>query len=51
VAPTRVVPRLDPFEDGLGELAAALPAMLIEQLELEGSEEALGDGVIEALTG
>jgi hypothetical protein len=51
VAPTGVVPGFDPLEDGLGELPAALPVVLIEQLELEGAEEALGDGVVKALTG
>ena len=51
VTPTRVVPGFDPLEDGLGELVAALPVMLVEQLELEGAEEALRYGVVEALTG
>jgi len=51
VSPTRVVPGLDPFEDGLGELVAALPVVLVEQLELESAKEALGYGVVEALTG
>ena len=46
VAPPRVVPGLDPLEDGLGELLAALPVVLVEQLELEGAEEALGDGIV-----
>jgi hypothetical protein len=50
VASTRVVPGLDPFEDGLGELLAALPAVFVEQLELERAEEALGHGVTEAVT-
>ena len=51
MTPTRVVPGFDPLEDGLGELVAALPVMLVEQLELEGAEEALRYGVVEALTG
>jgi hypothetical protein len=32
-------------------LPAVLPVVLVEQLELEGAEEALGHTVIEALTG
>jgi hypothetical protein len=44
VATLGVVPSLNPLEDGTGELAA-LPAVLIEQLELKGAEEALGDAV------
>jgi hypothetical protein len=40
---------LDPLEHGEGELAARCPAVLIEQLELEGPEEAFGDAVIEAV--
>ena len=47
VAPTRVVPGFDPFEDGLGQLTTIFPVVLVEQLELEGAEEALGDGVVE----
>ena len=45
VTPTRVVPGLDSFEDGLSQLLAALPVILVEQLELEGAEEALGHAV------
>jgi hypothetical protein len=50
VTSSRVVPGLDPLEDGLGQLLAALPAVFVEQLELEGAEEALGHGVVEAIT-
>ena len=42
---SRVVPSLDPGEQGHGELLAGGPAVLVEQLELQGPEEALGDGV------
>ena len=49
VPATRVVPGLDPLEDGAGELVSALPAVLVEQLELEGAEEALGHGVVKAV--
>jgi len=35
----------------LGQLLEALPVVLVEQFELERAEEALGDGVIETLTG
>lgn len=38
----RVVTRLDPLEAGLGDLAAVQPAVLVERLELEGPEDALG---------
>ena len=38
----RVVPGLDPFEDRPGELVAVVPVVLVEQLALEGGEEALG---------
>jgi hypothetical protein len=41
VAAARVVPVLDPFEDGEGELATALPPVLVEQLSLHGREDAL----------
>ena len=51
VSSSRVVPGFDPLEDGLGELLAALPVVLVEQFELERAEEALGDRIIEALTG
>jgi hypothetical protein len=40
---------LDPFEDGHGELLSVGPVMLIEELELHGAEEALGDAVVEAV--
>jgi hypothetical protein len=41
-------PRLS-LEDGQGELAAALPMMLVEQLELKGPEEGYPDRRIERL--
>lgn len=40
-----VVGGFNPLEHGEGELLAALPAVLVEQLELEGAEEALGHRV------
>ncbi len=40
VSSPRVVPGFDPLEDGLGQLVAAFPVVLVEQLELEGTEEA-----------
>ena len=45
VPAARVVPSLDPFEDGQGELATGLPAVLVKQLALQGREEAFGHGV------
>ena len=50
VAAARVVPGFDPLLDGQGELLTGCPAVLVEQLELEGAEEAFGDGVVEAVT-
>ena len=35
-----LVPAFDPFEDGLGEVAAGCPVVLVEELELQGAEEA-----------
>ena len=49
VAAARVVPGFEPVEDGGGELGSGLPVVLVEELELEGSKEALGDAVIEAV--
>ena len=42
VAAAGVVERFDVVEDGAGEVAAVGPAASVEQLELEGAEEALG---------
>jgi hypothetical protein len=41
VPPGRVVPSLDPVEHRQGELLARVPAVLVEQLELESPEETL----------
>ena len=46
VAAARVVPGLDPIEDRQRELLAGVPGVFVEELELQGPEEALGDGVI-----
>ena len=44
-----VVPSLNPLEDGQCQLLAVLPAVLVEQLELQGPEEALGNGIVETV--
>jgi hypothetical protein len=49
VAAMGLVPGLDPLEDGQRQLLPALPVVLVEQLELEGAEEALGHRVVEAV--
>jgi Integrase core domain len=49
VAPARVVPGLDPVEDRQCQLLAGVPVVLVEQLELQRSEEALDDAVVEAV--
>ena len=45
VPPRWVVPRLDPVEDGECQLLASDPAVFVQQLELQGPEEAL-DGAV-----
>jgi hypothetical protein len=40
VAAVGVVPGFDPLEDRRGELAAGVPAVLVEELQLQGAEEA-----------
>jgi hypothetical protein len=40
---------LDPLEDGHCQLLAVGPGALVEELELQGAEEALADAVIEAV--
>ena len=49
VAAARVVPGFDPVEDRRRELLAVGPVVLVEELELQGPEEALGDAVVEAV--
>ena len=49
VATPRVVPSFDPVEDRKGQVLTATPAMLVEELELQRAEEALGHRVIEAV--
>lgn len=44
----RVVPGLDPLEHGKRQLTAGLPAVLVEELELQGGE-ALGQAVVVAV--
>src|SRR5207302_210435 len=44
-----VVPGFDPVEDRQGELLSGTPLMLVEELELQGPEEALGHAVVEAV--
>jgi hypothetical protein len=51
MATSRVVPRFDPVEDRQGQLLAGFPTVLVEELELQRAEEALGDGVVVTLTG
>ena len=48
VTATRVVPRFDPLEDRERELLAGVPAVLVEQLELQRPEEAFDDTVVVA---
>ena len=50
VPPRRVVPGFDPVEHGEGQLLACLPAVLVEQLDLQGPKEALHGAVVEAVT-
>ena len=45
VAPAAVVEDLDELEDRHSQRVAGRPGMPIEQLGLQGREEALGDGV------
>lgn len=40
----------DVFEDRLGEFPTGLPVAAVEEFELEGSEEALGHGVVEGVS-
>src|SRR5438874_1963790 len=42
-----VVERFDVFEDCVGELGPGAPVLTVEQLELDGMEEAFGHGVVE----
>jgi hypothetical protein len=49
VPTARVVPAFDPVEDREHELLARVPALLVEELELQGAEEALDDAVVVAV--
>lgn len=47
VTAARVVPGFDVLVDGQGQVLAAGPVLAVEELELEGAEEALDDAVVE----
>lgn len=49
VAADAVVKRFDVLDDLAGQLAAGRPRLAVHELFLERREEALGDGVIEAV--
>lgn len=51
VQAARVVPALDVLEDGTAKPRPGLPRTCVDQLALDGGEEALGHGVVPALTG
>src|SRR5687768_3928341 len=46
MAPSWVVPTLDPGEQGCSRLGLALPTAPVDQLAFEAGEEALGHGVV-----
>ena len=50
VASSAIVEDLDVLEDLAAELSLGRPCVTVDQLLLERREEALGDGVIEAVT-
>jgi len=49
VASSRVVPRFNPFEDGLGELVAVVPAPTVQELGLQAGEEGSGNRVVQGV--
>jgi thermitase len=46
-----IIEHLDPLEDGESRGSARWPALLVDQLRLEGPEEALGEGIVVTVTG
>jgi hypothetical protein len=44
-----VVEHLDPLEDGLGQLLARRRVVAVQELGLDGGEEAFGHGVVQCV--
>jgi len=49
LAPAAVIGVLDPVDDSVEELGPGPPAPAVEELELEGVEEALSDRVVQSV--